>query len=96
MLAPGMAEHGGDLPVMDRGQATSFQSASRFLGGGLAQPSMRFIIGFPIVLSVAAFVRTAHAMLALFAGKQPVFIEDYLIIVVSGLDGPRKLSSHRK
>jgi hypothetical protein len=40
---------------------------------------MRFIIGFPIVLSIVGFVL---AMLALFAGKQPGFMEDYYIIMV--------------
>ena len=40
---------------------------------------MRFVIGLPIVLSIAAFVL---AMLALFAGKQPGFMEDFDIIRV--------------
>ena len=40
---------------------------------------MRFVIGFPIVLSIVAFVL---AMLALFAGKQRGFMEDYDIIRV--------------
>ena len=41
---------------------------------------MRFIIGFPVVLSVVGFVL---AMLALFAGNRPGFMEEYHIIMVS-------------
>lgn len=40
---------------------------------------MRFVIGFPIVLSVVGFVL---AILALFAGERRGFLEEYHIIMV--------------
>lgn len=52
---------------------------------------MRFIIGIPILFSVAAFVL---AMLALFAGNKPGFMEDYHIIMVGAPDNTPGLVMH--
>lgn len=41
---------------------------------------MRFLIGIPIILSIAAFI---IAFLALFAGRQPGFMTDYHIVMLN-------------
>lgn len=51
---------------------------------------MHFIAGIPLVLATVSFILT---MLAIFAGNQPGYMEDYHIIYV-GLDRARRIPIH--